>query len=400
MRIKEIEPVGSFIHHTELKKGFWCDYSRLWTESLHKSPFQSPNFLQNLIKHHEKGEIVIFQFYNEEELRGCAFFQKRNRIYQFLSDVRTDHNYFVIHEDCDEDEILQFFDRFFGEVKKLRWNLTLNYQPTHSGYWQLLKKALDKQPFYKDCLPYSVYPVMTSESPEALANRLTKSKSTKYYKNKLRKEHGVKLEVFRDDEDLDTWIDSFATAHIKRWGITNTPSEYNDPARVLLIKDAIRAWITDGILYRFSLKTDGGKRIAFCVGVDEEDSFLYHTQTNDLDFTDYRLGTVMLSYLGEWLGANGFSKLDFGDGDESYKFRYADKEMPLHRVFIAPYSQVGYIVKAKVIKFIRERDGIYKSYVGMVKPLLQDFSFTGLFQLIRELVRAKRKTKVSENNSA
>jgi hypothetical protein len=401
MEIQEIElqREGRLVHYAALEEDFWDRYRKLWTNSLQKSPFQSPNFLRSLIGHDQIGEVICYQFFIDDNLRGSAFFQKRKGVYQFLSDIRTDHNFFILHQDCPAEEIRQFFTTFFQAVREARWTLTLNYQPIRSGYWKIQEEVMRQEKFFLEYFQYSVYPVMDSPSPEALAKRLTKSKSTKYYKNKLNKEHGAEFEVLRGEEDLDAWTQEFADAHIRRWGITNTPSEYNDPACIQLFKDAMRAWIKDGILYRFAIKTNEGKRIAFCVCMDEEDSFLYHTQTYDLDFSDYRLGTVLLSFLGEWMGEKGFSRLDFGDGDESYKFRYANEELPLNRVFIAPYYQVVYILKAKVIKFVRQNDELYKNYVAKVKPLWQDFSFGGLVSLLKELLTPERQTKKVEKTS-
>jgi len=64
---------------------------------------------------------------------------------------------------------------------------------------------------------------------------------------------------------------------------------------------------------------------------------------NDLDFTDYRLGTVMLSIWrmagSQWLCESSTSAMAMN----RIKFRYADKEMPLQTEFsLLPVQQVGY----------------------------------------------------------
>jgi len=360
--------IEAFIDYGDPGQSFWEQYAVLWAESSSCSAFQSPNYLQYLTRQAE-GTIAVYQFYHRRVLKGAAFFHKIGGAYYFLSDFKTDHNFFVIRRDSSEDLIQQFFNRFLEEVKVENWALTLNNQPTWSVYWEVFLLSLQKSRLYHDALAYSVCPMMAMESPQVIAKRLTKSKNTRYKKNRFQKEHEAEFEIFHDDQDLDDWVRDFAEAHIVRWSTTNTPSEYLDPKQQEFLKECLLAWIDDGILVRFSIKVKE-KRVALCIGLKERDALIHHSHTYDQEYSKYSPGKVLLYNIGKWMGENGFSTLDFGDGNEPFKYKYANQDQALYRVFISSPYNLSYRIKAKTIKTIRQNNHVYELYLDRIKPYL------------------------------
>jgi len=145
----------------------------------------------------------------------------------------TDHKLFpLVHEVVTRMKYFQFLlTRFFGEVEEATLESYFKLSGLPIPATAVAEKALDKQPFIRIVSRIPSTRLWTSESPEALANRLDLSrKAPKYYKNKLTEEHGSNGSISRTTKTWITWIGtSFAHSAYQKMGYTNTPSEYNDP---------------------------------------------------------------------------------------------------------------------------------------------------------------------------
>ena len=209
---------------------FWDDYRKLWQKSMHPSVFQAPAFIRNLCQY-KKSKIAIITFKQENEIVGAAFFQKEKGVFRFISDQKTDHNFFVLHQSCTKEQLKRLFKAFLQTVREENWALALNNMASWADYWEVFQNALKESSLFKVSFSYSVCPVLEAISPEALASKLTKSRNTRYKKNRLQKEWGITFEALTGEEHLEEWITEFANAHEQRWSATNTPSGYRSKDR-------------------------------------------------------------------------------------------------------------------------------------------------------------------------
>ncbi len=348
---------------------FWKDYRELWINSVHPSAFQAPRFIKKLIEHHAENTIAVFKFYSNQKLRAAAFFTKSNNEFKFLSDLRTDHNYFIIHGKRTKDEVKAIFKAFVDQIASKKWPWTLNYHPTWSAYAGCFRQTLKNSDLFYEQFNYSVCPVLEMDSSKDIEERFTRSKNILRKLAKLQKHFDVDLETLSDTSDLDQWIDGFVDAHMARWANTKTPSEFHDPANKVFLKKALLAWHKDGILVRFSIKTEQG-RIAYAIALVEGNTLLHHSHTYDINYSQYSPGLIMMYIIGKYMGANGLKKLDFGDGNEPYKYNYANNELVTDRIYISQTTNIPFILKTKLIKLIRQNKIIYEFYTSKIKPLL------------------------------
>ena len=72
---------------------FWKKYSDLWYSSKDKSPFQAPLLLQYFSSNNKN--VFAVQLIIDEKLAGAFFLSKNNNNYSFLSDLKTDFNFFI-----------------------------------------------------------------------------------------------------------------------------------------------------------------------------------------------------------------------------------------------------------------------------------------------------------------
>ena len=91
----------AFISYSMPDHQIWSAYTDLWDNSICQSAFQAPNLLQ-YFSENSTGNIGIYQCYKDNQLVGAAFFHKKKAVYTFLSDLKTDHNYFILHKDCSD----------------------------------------------------------------------------------------------------------------------------------------------------------------------------------------------------------------------------------------------------------------------------------------------------------
>lgn len=331
---------------------FWASYENLWKESMSRSVFQAPHFLRYLTGVY-RGKTAIYKYYSAEgELKGAAFFRKEGNSFNLLSDVKSDHNFFIIPREFGPEEVKSFFTGFHEELKKRNWSLTLNNLAQWAPYYPIFEDTGRKSDLFWLGTDYSNCPVLEEESSDLISTNVDKSREHRVKTNKLIKEQGAVFEIFKEDEDLDAWVEQFCKYHVERWKGTSTPSKYYQEQSRNFLKECLKSWIQDGVLVRFSIKK-GDQRIAFVIGLLEGDALIHHSTSYDAEYYKLSPGKVLTYLIIQWMKQMGLKKLDFGEGNEDYKFVYANKIYPLGRVFISSRSNYFFKMNAHLKKIRR-----------------------------------------------
>lgn len=348
---------------------FWEDYSHLWENSVEKSPFQAPRLLQYFAKT-ISDPIATYKFYIGSKLKGVALFHKKGKAYGFLSDIKTDHNSFVIHKNCTHLEVAAFFDYLHENIHKEKWVLVLNNQPMWLPYMDVFVKSGYSSRLFWLSGKSSVCPMLVQPTPEALYEKLSKSRNNRYKLNRLQREYEVAFEALTTDEGLEDWVNDFCETHIRRWADTKTPSKYLNPERRVLLLNCLKAWQQEGVLTRFALKANG-KRIAFVIGLTQKTTLIYHALTHHPDYNKHSPSLALVIFLGEWMKKHGFNVLDFGDGNESYKYNFANEEGQLNSIFIGPKSNLSFVLRSKFIAAVRDNPTLIRLYREKARPIVR-----------------------------
>jgi Acetyltransferase (GNAT) domain len=346
---------------------FWDAYTDLWNNSQYQSSFQSPHFLQSLVLT-QKVPLVVLRGYRDEKLIGATCFYNRGKEFHFLSDLKTDHNYFILHKSIANEETKQYFKKFLEEIGKRKWNFRLNKQPSWAVYMPIFQGELSESQLFGKVVTYNPCLVLEAESPEALFKATNKQKLRQKL-NRLKEIDEVTFEAFRGEEDLDHWLEEFYELHTKKWAGTSTPSSYIDSSNRHFYRSCILAWIKDGILVRFAIKS-GSRRIAFVTALLENTYLVHHTTTFDLDYEKQSPGLIIINLIGRWMADHNMTKMEFGDGGEDYKYQFTKQELPLLTIFMANRMNFPYILKTKLIKFVRENKNIHDFYNVRIRPVL------------------------------
>lgn len=368
MTITEAISKNTVVADQTLSSSFWDEYDILWQNSNGRSPFQSPEILKYFSGMY-CNNLVAIQLLKNQRLFAAVIFKKENGIYSFLSDLKTDANFFVFHKDCSEEDIEVFFSGLFDIVKAHGWSLMLNCVAGWADYLPAFEQCGLKSNLYFHAIDYSVCPVLEGNTPEEIRNILSRTRSLRNNLNNLKGKLNAEFEVLTGDEDLKNWVQEFCDSHILRWENTSTPSKYRDADRRLFLLKCLEAWIADEILVRFAVKVNN-KRIGFHICLVEGHSLVGHSMTFHLDFHKLSPAKVLLLTMAEWMAEKKLTILDFGNGNEKYKYNFANKERLLKRVFISKKTNYSFVAKSKLIGLVRNSSSIYNFYQKNIRRFL------------------------------
>jgi hypothetical protein len=361
-----------FVEHQFPDPVFWQQYEQLWEHSSSRSVFQSPHFIRFMAKR-QASDLAVVQFRKDSVLKAAAFFSKTDGVYRFLSDVRSDHNFFVFHRDCSNGDVQDFFNALFAHVCRERWKLAIDKQPTEAPYLPFLLTEAKTSSLFWTRTRQSVCPMLRGETPEALADGLIKSKKAQRNIKALAKQQEIQFEVFQCDTGLDGWVDGFCTLHISRWAGTPTPSRYERAGERDFLADCMRCWVRDGALIRFSL-CFGDHRAAYCWGFVEGNKFIAHAQAYDPAFSRNSPIKVLINYIGQWVAGQPIDTMDFGYGSDEYKYAYANCDLHLHSFLATSWWNMPFFLKTRLGVTIRNNPRLYRFLKTGVWPLFKKTS--------------------------
>jgi CelD/BcsL family acetyltransferase involved in cellulose biosynthesis len=365
---------------------FWENYRELWENSVHASAFQSPEYLKFLAGL-EADNLALYHCYDDEKLIGAVFFKRKKRIYQFLSDLKADYNFFILHKRCSDGEVRMFFNHLLQIVRKEKWALFLDKQPAWAVYYNDLLAAVKNSGLHCEFSKYSVSLSLETACPDEMEGVLNKQKLRQKL-NRLKKLGEVQFEVLENDEDLEQWMDEFVESHIKRWEKTRTPSNLEKAGRRAFFFNCHKAWHKDGLLVRFSIKVTG-KRICHLIALREKHSLLHYSTTFNPIYQKVSPGLIAIQLMRTWIVEHKISKLDFGDGAEPYKELFANKKAEINRIYLSGKNNLPFIIKAKLTKTVRANPVLHTFYLNRVKPWVSKFSFFGDDKLENNLYTVK-----------
>ena len=350
---------------------FWESYLDLWEDSEYRSSFQAPGFLRYLVSL-TLGSLAVFKAYKNNYLVGATLFYKRGNAYHFLSDMKTDHNYFILRKNLSPGETDAYFTNLVQQIESRKWNLRLNNQPFWPPYMTGFIHALERSNLYWQVINYNPCLVLEEQTPQALFQSTNKQKLRQKL-NRLKDQAEVVFEVYENADDLDRWLEEFYAAHIRRWADTPTPSHFRSTEKCAFYKSCLLAWIDDKIAVRFSIKF-GDKRIAFVVALIENGYLVHHSTTFDPDYEKQSPGLIIINLIGKWMADRGMTKMEFGDGGEKYKYQFAKSELPLKQIFISTPHNYPFILHASLVNFMREHPKAHLLYTEKIRPYLLKIS--------------------------
>ena len=144
---------------------------------------------------------------------------------------------------------------------------------------------------------------------------------------------GAQIAISHTDDEKAKTLDSLFRLHRARSSsIGRTSTILNDRAQRFhhtVVRRCPQAHL-------FSLNM-GNRPIAVIYGFLQNNYFAYYQVAHDPSYSDLSPGSVLLTHVIDWCCSKGLQKLDFLQGDERYKFRWASEVQPLARAMLVAH---------------------------------------------------------------
>lgn len=314
--------------------------SRLWHEDPFSNPFCTPSFLGMMVKKAvENKEIPYFAKGFDQAGNLAALWPlrlDRSGCLRFLQFYLTDYNTPLFLPWVGKDMLAQGMAQAVEQIRPrivLLNNIPDRGQTREAAFEGVQKAGYRCVPVAYDKVPC----VLGGDDPEGkqrFGRQFNRHRGLKNYSNRLMKMKGFHFEVDETSDDIHEWVDQFCVAHDRRWEPTPTPSKYQDKQARDQLKDALLAWAEDRVLIRFSVHVMN-RRITFVVGLKNrknKDLIYFHTARLPV-YDKLSTGNITIRLMGLWMMENGYSCMDFGRGNEAYKYIFANETRDLWRVY-------------------------------------------------------------------
>ncbi len=335
--------------------------SHIWRAASYRNPFCGPAFHRVMgATGEQKGlhaATVIGWTAQDEPVAMWPLAQDRHGRIRFLPHEYCDQCTVLAAPQLDAHALSGGLVTAIEETKPS--GLSLTNVPPWGMTFDAATQALDRIGWFQTLVSAKPCPVVRTASGADLTREFDRHRSPRRYWNRLQKTHSAVFELLTDDSELDDWCEGFCDAHQWRWSGTATPSQYEDPTARLLFRDVVEAWLRDGALLRFATRLESG-RAAYAVVLRAGTRLIYHhLALSPIAGTETRAGTVLMWLTGRWAGDSGFTTFDFGYGGESYKYRYANDDERLWRIYGAPSRYAPLHARAIIERRIRSTPALW-----------------------------------------
>jgi CelD/BcsL family acetyltransferase involved in cellulose biosynthesis len=157
---------------------------------------------------------------------------------------------------------------------------------------------------------------------ETLDSLLSKDKLRKTVRH-LGRRGKLTFRHLEDVDDIMVHLPQFIRQHIRRSALAGRRSAFLNSDYVSFYENLLERFDTRREI-RFSVLELDGRAIAYHFGSLFRGTYLYYKPTFDVDLWDLSPGQALLWYLFEYLKVADVQEFDFGDGGESYKYRFSN----------------------------------------------------------------------------
>lgn len=342
-RWSAVEPSASLRWRIESTPTALDHIAEVWSKSGARNPFVSPAFVR-VMREATPAETRVFALGSDRTGAPVAAWPLRvsgARTLRFLTLEYSDQSTCIAREGTDEAELGNGLA--FAIQSTAARRLELKNIPLWGPTLGAVRHAVTRAGWCMRAFPAWPCPVLRvlpgADAGVALRQSIEQHKRLRGYANALRREPGYEFEALEGASDLDGWCADFCATHQERWNGTDTPSPYAKAGAAEVLSEVLGAWAADGVLARFAIRIDG-RRVALAACLRSGTRLIYYHVVVSPAAERSRAGHVLIRLIGLWMSERNFDSLDFGAGGEEYKYRYANADERLWRVFAAasPFS--------------------------------------------------------------
>jgi hypothetical protein len=312
-------------------------YKEIWSKSVCPNPFVSPNTLERLA--HKKINVHVAFFYQDAEIIGAFPYTLFGGCLKMAGESMSDSIDLLFVPNT---ALHQKYEAICSLIKKI--------EPSNIAFKKLcdinlnaliIVKAFNDfkyNYFYVESWKnlFVLYDIEPFDSLVFLKN--FNKGNTRNYSNKFKKEQNYTVNVIQklDAKAIGVWMEFFFMYHELRWAQSKTPSIYASQTERDELESKVRAWMAEGSCILFSLDVDD-KPVSMAICLINNKSIIYHqiSYKATKDILKYRINKLLIFELSKWMIDNNFEILDFGVGNEPYKYEYTQLEKRIIRLYAA-----------------------------------------------------------------
>ena len=164
--------------------------------------------------------------------------------------------------------------------------------------------------------------------------------SLKRHASFFRKAGDLRFHQCASEAEILGFLDAFFEQHKARRALTDSPSQFLDPAQQAFYRELVRELFPHGWL-RFDVILFNGAPLAFHFGFEYRRRFIWYKPTFDARFASRSPGEVLIKFLLEDAIGKQLEEFDFTIGSEAFKYRFANEIRHINRV-VAFHSPADY----------------------------------------------------------
>ena len=259
--------------------------------------------------------------YEGDQIRGILPLAIQNGTLLFIGSSESDYND-VLCDDADAQKVLPAaFDTLLAFPA---WNICiLDNLPADSKlvrYLHLLRKDLQSNVhlFFRSYCPT----IIVDEVHQAL-DALIGKKHLRRDEARLQKMGKLTFRHLEARDSIRLHMNDFFRQHIARHAMTGIRSHFLDPKCREFYTALVEALDPCSEL-RFAVLELNSRALAYHFGYQLNGKLTVYQPTFDIDYWEYSPGEVLLKGLLRYARDNGIREVDFSQGDEIYKRRFAN----------------------------------------------------------------------------
>lgn len=258
---------------------------------------------------------------------------------EFIGTPLSNYNDFIISEECENKRTVLWDIYVYLLKKKDSWDvISLGEIPETSSTLNISEEILKNLDIFSAVFPDDICPTLVFEESqkEEIEKKLNKRRIRRKFRS-LSRIGNLEHCHCRSTDEAMLLLDIFFQYHINRWKSTNTPSVFKDERyrvfyRELVESLLVKNWVIISFL-RFNEKP-----IAFEFGFTYNNKYDGYTLTYDVSYAKHSPGMILGWFDTKEHLSKNFKEIDFGRGDEAYKYRFANKtrknyKLRVHRTY-------------------------------------------------------------------
>ena len=266
----------------------------------------------------------VFIVHREQKVVGILPLVRRGSRLEFLGSPHSDYNDIL----CEERDAAAVLEVALDSLLHLQadWDYcALDKLPSHSRVVRCWRQLPPRQRRHLQLTFLCPCPtIMLNEDKVVMLKKLTGKRDQKHHQKVLQKRGRLTFRHLETREEAREHLRHLFDQHITRYACSGFDSQFLE-AEPRSFFEALVEELDPRTQLRFAVLEVGKQPVAYHFGFRQNGKHTHYKPTFDIDHWESGPGDVLLQHLFQYALETGESEFDFTVGDESYKYRFANR---------------------------------------------------------------------------